>query len=814
MPDRKSLARRKHFPIEDFGVGTIVSRQAVGALYRAAVFAGKSSAARSALHSWKTLLSRATGHDLGRPSQAMDELARAYAIETENHKHDMTAAIPFALHTYYAILVKLILTRAFAPDSRIFDTSCSCSDDAMLELMHAVESSRLASALRMPNPTREEGPTQDFSAWDPFDWYLRDWNASMAAWIRQAVDVIARSEPSVFCSNGISHPVELDLLGSLYQTLLPKKVRHALGEYYTPSWLVAYMLDRLEYSGQPNARLLDPSCGSGNFLLAAVRRIRQAHDNRPDISPEKLARTITENVVGFDLNPTAVMAARANYLLSMGGLFSPHDPPQVPIYLRDTILAAETAEKETKKFDYVVGNPPWIAWDNLPDDYRERTKTLWQQYGLFTLSGTAARHGGGKKDLSMLMTYVCADRHLVDGGRLGFVVTQTLFQTKGAGDGFRRFRIGDDGPELEVLHADDMVAIKPFPEAANWTGAVFIKKGAETKYPISYDRWHIKKSPRKIGGQSENDWRERFCQDRLTARPIEHDRGNSPWFVQPAGLKTDLTQMIGPSGYTAHLGANTGGANAVYWLQISKAVGDDVLVANLTSGGARDRRVAAVEQAIEPGLIYPLVRWGDVARFRAVASAHILLAQNVDTRRGHDENFLKQQYPKTLDYLNRFRDLLTKRAAYRRYQSHAPFYSMYNVGSYTTAPIKVVWRRMDKRINAAVLEPFDDPLLGTRPAVPQETCVIVAVDTSDEAHYLASVLNCRQTGLIVAGHSVSGGKGFGTPSMLDYLNIEKFDPNDPRHMELARLGRLAHERAATGNSTSEIQAAIDKLAEQ
>ena len=40
---------------------------------------------------------------------------------------------------------------------------------------------------------------------------------------------------------------------------------------------------------------------------------------------------------------------------------------------------------------------------------------------------------------------------------------------------------------------------------------------------------------------------------------------------------------------------------------------------------------------------------------------------------------------------------------YRQYQSGAAFYSMYNIGHYTVAPIKVVWRRMDRRINAAVV---------------------------------------------------------------------------------------------------------------
>ena len=152
--------------------------------------------------------------------------------------------------------------------------------------------------------------------------------------------------------------------------------------------------------------------------------------------------------------------------------------------MRSSILGPELAG-----FDFVVGNPPWIAWDNLPGDYREATKPLWQRYGLFSLSANEARHGGGKKDLSMLVLYAAADRCLRDGGRLGMVITQTLFQSKGAGDGFRRFRIGDDGPPLGVLRVDDLVDVRPFGDAANWTSVLVLQKGIPTSYPVPYVKW-------------------------------------------------------------------------------------------------------------------------------------------------------------------------------------------------------------------------------------------------------------------------------------------------------------------------------------
>ncbi len=779
----------------------------------------------AALSDWKRLLSQATGHDLDRPSAALDGLGPAYGIEAEDGSAKRPAEIAFALHTYYSLLVKLILQQAMESSSKPAELARTSADDLLLRKMRAMDDVPLSRALWHGHPgcvvlpSRAGCPCHNI---DPFGWYVDAWCGPLAQWIRKAAGVIGRYDPRELRLCGQEQAGGVDLLGDLYQGLLPKNVRHALGEYYTPSWLVSHILDGLDYrgeiDGQFGGRLLDPACGSGNFLLAAIRRIRRSVEcGWSNMSSSVLARKITASVVGFDLNPTAVLAARANYLLAISDLIAAGDPPRIPVYLRDTILDDSDLQG---RFDYVAGNPPWIAWDNLADEYREKTKPLWQHYGLFTLSATAARHGGGKKDLSMLMTYVCADRHLRDGGRLGFVVTQTVFQTKGAGDGFRRFQLGHEGPHLRVLHADDMVRIRPFPGTANWTGTLFLQKGSKTEYPIAYDRWRLLKGRHMPDSHSPDDgaWRERFERERLVARPIDHQRASSPWFVQPAELETDLTRLIGPSEYTAHLGANTGGANPVYWVQIVKDSAEAgnacVLVRNLSGSGGRDRTFDAVEEWIEPDLLYPLVRWGNVRRFAAVPAAHIILAQNVDTRRGHDEQWLRSQCPKTLAYLQRFRRQLEARAAYKRYQSAAAFYSMYNVGRYTLAAIKVVWRRMDKRINAAVLEPLDDEFLGTRPVVPQETCVIVEVETADEGHYLAAVLNSRRTDFIVGGHSVSGGKGFGTPSMLDYLRIVRYDPQDERHAELARLSRLAHQQAAGGGDTSQTEAEIDAVNER
>ena len=107
--------------------------------------------------------------------------------------------------------------------------------------------------------------------------------------------------------------------------------------------------------------------------MAAIRRLRAVQQG----SNEELCRQIIDRVIGLDLNPLAVATARANYLLAIADLLPDVEGLEIPVYLCDSILdGPEATGHPQRPFDYVVGNPPWIAWDNLPDDYRAATKPL------------------------------------------------------------------------------------------------------------------------------------------------------------------------------------------------------------------------------------------------------------------------------------------------------------------------------------------------------------------------------------------------------------------------------------------------------
>ncbi|MGO9114387.1 MAG: N-6 DNA methylase [Thermoguttaceae bacterium] len=785
--------------VNDFGGKAEPTQEGVRAL-TAAIAQASAKAAQTSLELWTALFRKTCGQDWPRPKARLDRLARHYGVD-----HDLARPeiVLFASQSWYVLLVKLLLGHVVAA-ARGRKSPLAGNDPGrtvhVRTLIESIESGELFAGLGITDPWCGE----------PFGWTVSAWSPALEWAIIRANAGIIRYDPMVIVAHAADGG---DLLKPLYESLFPRAVRHALGEYYTPNWLAEHVLDQVGYCGQADARLLDPTCGSGTFLLAALRRWRQGSRHRHEgINSQPRAPCPAALIVGFDLHPLAVASARANYLLAIADLLGPEAPIDVPVLARDAILDQRPDEAA---FDFVVGNPPWIAWDNLPGDYREATKPHWERYGLFSLSGNEARHGGGKKDLSMLVLYAAADRYLAPSGRLGMVITQTLFQTKGAGDGFRRFRIGVDGPPLRVLRVDDLVDLRPFGDAANWTSIVVLQKGEPTIYPVRYVKWSAGEAPppppaaraRMVEGPRVND---SFSRCELLAQPIDPECPTTPWIVRPQESEVDLSRLVGRADYTAHLGANSGGANAVYWLELQDRGANGVLVRNLV--GKAKRGVEPVEAEIEPDLLYPLVRWIDVDRWSARPSAHLLLAQDPQTRTGFDEERFRRDYPRTFDYLKRFEPLLTSRAAYRRYQDRQPFYSMYNVGPYTLAATKVIWRRMDRKIRAAVVERWDDPLLGLRPIIPQETCVLIACGSGDEAHYLCALLNSSLVHDLVASHSVAGGKGFGTPSILDYLPLRKFDPADLRHVELAALSQRLHGLARKQVPEAPEVAEIDRLA--
>lgn len=137
--------------------------------------------------------------------------------------------------------------------------------------------------------------------------------------------------------------VETDLLRDIYQQSFNEEMRIAMGEFYTNEDLVDEVLDSVEYEKEKilDGKVLDPTCGSGTFLIRAIKRFREAAVEK-GLDESEILEKITENIIGIDLHPFAVTMAKTNYLIAISDLLKGKSPKfikklEIPVYWTDSL---------------------------------------------------------------------------------------------------------------------------------------------------------------------------------------------------------------------------------------------------------------------------------------------------------------------------------------------------------------------------------------------------------------------------------------------------------------------------------------------
>jgi hypothetical protein len=488
-------------------------------------------------------------------------------------------------------------------------------------------------------------------------------------------------------------------------------------------------------------------------------------------------------------------------LKRQGLLFPPHEEVVKSFYRQ--VLALEKEKKNgiwarflknafapmvADKFDYVVGNPPWIRWGYLAQAYREATLPLWTGYGLFSLKGAATRLGGGEKDFSMLFAYAAIDFYVAPKGKLAFLITQEVFKSKGAGEGFRRFRLGDGAP-FRITKAHDLVAVHPFEGAANKTALIVARKGEATRYPVPYTVWTRKKGVGRIPTDASlTEAKPLLERKRLLAQPMGKPTGS--WQTLSRTQK-NLAAIQGENAYQARLGARVE-PYGVFCVEVKEVITrEHAIVRNLVETGKRS--IEPVEELVETELLFPALRGSDVERWQCKPAIHVLVAQEPEKSRPYPRDTMMERWPRTYGYLTRFKDILLSRGSktVRQFAERTEFYAMFGIGPYTVARYKVVWKRMASDLVAAVASQTKTPY-GFKTIIPTDTTSLIATEDEAEAHYLCAILNSTPVRQFIKTYS-SAGRGFGAPSVMEHVGISRFDTHNKLHRALAELSQALHD---------------------
>lgn len=219
-----------------------------------------------------------------------------------------------------------------------------------------------------------------------------------------------------------------DVIGRIYEGVIPPERRRQMGEYYTPP-AICDLITRLTITDTGDT-VLDPACGSGGFLVSAYHRIR---DLLP--APAGSHERILSQLGGVEINRFPAHLTTINLAIQDLSSYT----HEVDIEIADFFnvvqnqrfererASAEGGETETGlipqngEYDAVVANPPYIRQENIDDKDHVRNHLQSREINADYISRR-----------SDIYTYFITHgtEFLVDGGDLGFIVSDRWLDTK------------------------------------------------------------------------------------------------------------------------------------------------------------------------------------------------------------------------------------------------------------------------------------------------------------------------------------------------------------------------------------------------
>lgn len=812
-----------------------------------------------------------------------DELLQMYDLP---QRLDIKKCL-FVLQTYYSSVIKLLV------QNLLFSLN-----NPLEEAQRPKYKSDLTSLFSGGNSS--QSVIENFFEIHFFEWFILCEELEMP-YFHHIIDEIDQFETT---ASVIRPEVVRDVLKRVYQSLIPRGLRHLMGEYYTPDWLVDFTIEKAGFDFNIDSTALDPTCGSGTFLTHLIAGLSEKHGN---LLPKDRIPKITKNIVGFDINPIAVISAKANYILALGDVTGLDRKVSIPVYMCDSILVPTVHAKqiedssaieidtvvgkfkipyfdsreqtdefltlmsksiltdyvsfqefyglykiETKreltelqvflasnlyeklhslhlsskdgfwpvilknsfaplfshdKFDFVIGNPPWITWKAMSDTYRKMTLDIWLSYGIFEKN--AYDKITSHDDFAMAVTYVCIDHYLKNEGSATFILPQTFVKSSKGGEGFRKFAITRDGLKIPfaVEEVYDMLLVNPFKgEASNRSSVYKFRKNHEMKYPMKrYFECYV--SDKKNPVNYTDSWpiaKSKLGMNQLEAKPINED-SRSPWLTLGSNSFSGVEKYLGDSFYKARKGIEPCGAKGIYLVNCTKKYKGGVQIENLIERSRlkKAKDLGARVGLVEPDFIYPMVGGRNFDKWGLNSYLHMVVphfASGSAIYRGVDVSTLKSEYPKLYSWLFYFKDLLLEtriRSGKFFDPSQFPFYRLDNVGDYTFAKYKVLWKEQSKFMTAAVVSEIDDPALGKKIVVTDSKVLFVSLNSESEAHYLCGVLNSRLIGEIIEAYTIDVQKGV---DIVKNIRIPQFDFRNPVHNRVSNLSLEAHQAYCEGNN--------------
>jgi len=240
--------------------------------------------------------------------------------------------------------------------------------------------------------------------------------------------------------------IQSDVLGRVYEELIPGGERHRLGQYYTPPPIVELMVEMCVKS--PNDMMLDPGCGSGGFLVKAYHKLKDLKKKEnPFREDTELHKELLNQVYGIDINPFPAQLSSINLAVRNLKVRSEN----INLVVSDFFKIKPGMPPLPPEFDVVITNPPYTRQEEL--EYKEKIRDAALIYTDGSKIDIDARAG------IYAYFFTHSAKFLKNSGRMGYITSDTWLDV-GFGEGLKRFFL-DHFKILTIIWYDVRAFEKP-----------------------------------------------------------------------------------------------------------------------------------------------------------------------------------------------------------------------------------------------------------------------------------------------------------------------------------------------------------------
>ena len=226
-------------------------------------------------------------------------------------------------------------------------------------------------------------------------------------------------EPSVFIEEDI-----FDYLGVLYESQVPNNIKKDLGQFYTrEDTIIEMMVNSIDIL---SGKILEPSCGSGLFLIKIIQKIIAKLQNN-NICAEKILDYICYNIHANDNDENAVIITEINILALLLPFIICARKENPKYVMKPLNITCEDFTKQNifkQEYSVIIGNPPFVTM------YGKRSRNMTEEKRAYFNTFDFVQNKKGNNKFNISMFFIENSLKLLKyGGQLSFILDITFFET-------------------------------------------------------------------------------------------------------------------------------------------------------------------------------------------------------------------------------------------------------------------------------------------------------------------------------------------------------------------------------------------------